>query len=50
MERFVGWAVLMGRRKRELRAMVRSSGSYEEFLDQLNRWADNELLLSHSAR
>jgi len=35
---------------KQLRAMVHSSGSYEEFLDKLNRWADNELVPSHSPR
>jgi len=28
---------------RELRAMVRSSNSYDEFLEKLNQWADHEL-------
>jgi hypothetical protein len=35
---------------RQLRAMIRSSGSYEEFLERLNQWADRELVPSHSAR
>lgn len=35
---------------RALRAMIRSSGSYEEFLEKLNQWADRELVSSHSAR
>jgi hypothetical protein len=34
---------------KELRGMIRSSESYEEFLDKLNRWADDELIPSHSA-
>jgi hypothetical protein len=34
----------------ELRAMVRASNSYEEFLQKLNEWADRELAPSHSAR
>lgn len=34
----------------QLRGMIRSSGSYEQFLDKLNRWADNELMPSHSAK
>lgn len=34
----------------ELRAMVRSSNSFDEFLDKLNRWADHELTPSRSAR
>jgi len=34
----------------ELRAMVRSSNSYDEFLRKLNQWADHELTSSHSAR
>lgn len=33
----------------QLRGMVRSSNSYPQFLDKLNRWADNELVPSHSA-
>lgn len=35
---------------RELREMIRSSGSYDEFLGKLNRWADRELFPSHSPR
>ena len=35
---------------RELRAMVRSSHNYGEFLEKLNQWADRELAPSHSAR
>jgi hypothetical protein len=34
----------------ELRAMVRTSHSYDEFLEKLNQWADRELVPSHSAR
>jgi hypothetical protein len=34
----------------ELRGMVRSSHSYDEFLEKLNQWADRELAPSHSAR
>jgi hypothetical protein len=34
----------------ELRAMIRSSNSYEEFLQKLNQWADHELNPSHSPR
>lgn len=33
-----------------LRAMIRSSSSYDEFLGELNHWADRELVPSHSAR
>lgn len=35
---------------RKLRAMIRSSGSYDEFLEKLNQWADSELAPSHSVR
>jgi hypothetical protein len=35
---------------RALRAMIRSSERFEEFLGKLNRWADGELVPSHSAR
>jgi hypothetical protein len=35
---------------KQLRAMIRSSGSYDEFLEKLNRWADHELVPSHSAQ
>ena len=34
----------------ELRAMIRSSNSYAEFLEKLNRWADRDLVESHSTR
>lgn len=30
--------------------MIRSSGSYDEFIAKLNQWADRELVPSHSAR
>jgi hypothetical protein len=33
-----------------LRAMIRTSNSYDEFLQKLNQWADHELVPSHSAR
>jgi len=39
-----------GTMHRALRAMIRSSGSYEEFLGKLNQWADREFVASHSAR
>ena len=39
-----------GTMHRALRAMIRSSGSYEEFLAKLNQWADGELVASHSTR
>jgi hypothetical protein len=39
-----------GTMHRALRAMIRSSGSYEEFLAKLNQWADRELVASHSTR
>ena len=34
----------------ELRQMIQSSNSYEEFLGKLNDWADRELSPSHSVR
>ncbi len=34
----------------QLRAMVRSSVSFEEYLQKLNRWADEALVPSHSSR
>lgn len=39
-----------GRMHREVRAMIRSSNSYGEFLEKLNQWADRELAPSHSTR
>jgi hypothetical protein len=39
-----------GAMHRALRAMIRSSGSYDEFIEKLNQWADRELVPSHSAR
>lgn len=39
-----------GAMHRELRAMIRSSNSYDEFLGKLNQWADAEMFPSHSAR
>jgi hypothetical protein len=39
-----------GRMHREVRAMIRSSNSYGEFLEKLNHWADRELAPSHSTR
>jgi hypothetical protein len=39
-----------GRMHAELRAMIRSSDSYGEFLEKLNQWADRELVPSHSVR
>jgi hypothetical protein len=39
-----------GTMHRDLRAMIRSSNSYEEFLQKLNAWADRELVPSHSTR
>ena len=39
-----------GAMHRALRAMIRSSGSYDEFIAKLNQWADRELVPSHSAR
>jgi hypothetical protein len=39
-----------GRMHTEVRAMIRASNSYAEFLEKLNQWADRELIPSHSAR
>jgi hypothetical protein len=39
-----------GAMHRALRAMIRSSGSYDEFIAKLNQWADRELVPSHSVR
>lgn len=39
-----------GRMHIELRAMIRSSDSYAEFLEKLNHWADRELAPSRSVR
>ena len=34
----------------DLRAMIKGSGSWDEFLGKLNRWADDALVESHSRR
>jgi hypothetical protein len=39
-----------GTMHQQLRAMIRSSNSYVEFLQKLNEWADRELVSSHSMR
>jgi hypothetical protein len=49
-KRFRHGAAGSGALHEELRAMVRSSNSFNEFLEKLNRWADHELTPSRSAR
>jgi hypothetical protein len=49
-KRFRHGATGSGAMHEELQAMVRSSNSYDEFLQKLNQWADRELAPSHSAR
>jgi hypothetical protein len=39
-----------GKMHRQVRAMIRSSNSYGEFLEKLNQWADRAMVPSHSAR
>jgi hypothetical protein len=39
-----------GSMHQQLRAMIRSSSSFDEFLQKLNTWADRELVSSHSTR
>lgn len=34
----------------QLRAMIRSSNSFHDFLQKLNDWGDRELVPSHSTR
>jgi hypothetical protein len=49
-KRFRHGAAGSGAFHEQLRAMVRESSSYQEFLQKLNRWADQELNPSHSER
>jgi len=49
-KRFRHGSVGSGTMHAELRAMIRSSNSFPEFLQKLNTWADRELVASHSTR
>ena len=49
-KRFRHGAVGSGTMHTQLRAMIRSSNSFHDFLQKLNDWADRELVPSHSTR